>query len=66
MIDIPISIDSVNPLNGSYAGGVEITLTGKGFSKESEVYFCDRKAEIFSWTHSEIICTTPKLPTLFS
>jgi len=24
--DVPISIDSVNPLSGSYAGGVEVTI----------------------------------------
>lgn len=52
-------IDSVSPMEGSFAGGRDITITGKSFNADSSVKVCDQPCRIVSSTYSKIICVLP-------
>lgn len=40
MITLPLSVDAITPIVSSYAGGNNLTITGKGL-ENSKVYVCD-------------------------
>lgn len=52
-------IDIVTPLEGSFAGGRIIVITGKSFDSESSVSVCNQPCTIVSTTYSKITCLLP-------
>ncbi|XP_066933159.1 fibrocystin-L-like [Clytia hemisphaerica] len=53
-------LDSVLPLESSFAGGRELAVSGKGFSSDSKVTVCDVDCRVTAAGYAEIICIIPK------
>jgi hypothetical protein len=54
-----VGVDSVEPAQGSAAGGEQVTVTGSGFEEGVTVTFGDRVAQVVSVDGSQIIVVTP-------
>lgn len=57
-----LTLTSVTPSAGSLAGGVEVTLTGTGFTKGSTVTIGGNPATILDQTGTQITAVTPANP----
>ena len=56
------SIDDIDPVSGTSAGGTEITISGTGFQANQgsgSVKIGGSAASITSWSDTEIVCDTP-------
>ena len=56
-------VNTVTPLDGSFAGGRKIIVTGKGFGVNSAVTVCKQPCPIVSSTYSAITCLLPVYDT---
>ena len=54
-----VIVDTVTPLEGSFAGGREIMITGKSFDSKTSVLVCDQPCPIVSNTYLKITCLLP-------
>ena len=56
-----ISISSIRPSQSSYGGGINVTVTGNGFSQDTVVTICDNPCLVFkeSVTNQQLICEVP-------
>uniref|UniRef100_H2YQB4 Polycystic kidney and hepatic disease 1 (autosomal recessive)-like 1 n=1 Tax=Ciona savignyi TaxID=51511 RepID=H2YQB4_CIOSA len=50
---------AVSPIQGSYGGGQQMTISGQGFSPQSIVKVCSAVCEVQSTTSTSITCLTP-------
>jgi len=52
-------INTVDPAQGSYKGGTNVTITGDGFADRVEVYFGGQKATILEKSETRLVVRTP-------
>jgi len=52
-------ISSVEPAQGSYKGGTNVTITGTGFADRVEVYFGGQMAAILEKSETRLVVRTP-------
>ena len=52
-------ISSVEPTQGSYKGGTNVTITGTGFADRVEVYFGGQMATILEKSETRLVVRTP-------
>lgn len=52
-------IDNVEPAQGSYKGGTNVTITGTGFADRVEVYFGGQMAPILEKSETRLVVRTP-------
>lgn len=52
---------SISPPTGPWTGGRKVIISGKGFSKNVDVFFGSLKSEILSASDTRIECIAPKL-----
>jgi hypothetical protein len=55
---IPI-LDTISPSQGSYYGGVQVTITGQGFHRDLTLMFGNRPATPVYWSPNSIVCILP-------
>ena len=55
----PLVTTSITPTYGGVGGGVKITITGNGFSQQTQVLVDNITCPIFYLTYNSVICITP-------
>lgn len=63
---VPLVISTIDNSTGSYAGGLDVSISGSGFGEDSVLSFCGMPCDITERSNTLLKCKHPALTTSYS